>query len=189
MRAGSQELWIQKESPAVRSTDAFRRVRRMRSRYRRAQNNPARRPVRDVPQILRRIRRCLYDAAAQSVAPRSCPQHETPAQNRNGCGVLNLRRRCLGKARFVGYRDDPGLFGLAQCVRWSRTILADGHRSTSHHQSSSAAASGDQSQPEHRPGQAVNRRRGLARYLASGSGGLPGGSYVLAVVEDRCEFF
>ena len=24
------------------------------------------------------------------------------------------RRRCLGKARFVGYRDDPGLFGLAQ---------------------------------------------------------------------------
>src|SRR4051794_21170481 len=32
------------------------------------------------------------------------------------------RRRCLGEARFVGYRDDPGLFGLAQCVRWSRTI-------------------------------------------------------------------
>src|SRR4051812_27423671 len=32
------------------------------------------------------------------------------------------RRRCLGEARFVGYRDDPGLFGLAQCVRRDRTI-------------------------------------------------------------------
>src|SRR3954462_13520025 len=28
----------------------------------------------------------------------------------------------IGKTRLVGYRDDPGLFGLAQCVRRDRTI-------------------------------------------------------------------
>src|SRR3954468_19601743 len=32
------------------------------------------------------------------------------------------RGRCFGEARFVGYRDDPGLLGLAQCVRRDRTI-------------------------------------------------------------------
>src|ERR1700674_1372377 len=32
----------------------------------------------------------------------------------------NPRRRRLGEARFVGHRDDPRPFGLAQSVRWDR---------------------------------------------------------------------
>jgi hypothetical protein len=48
---------------------------------------------------------------------------------------------------------------------------------------------GRRGRPGHRPGRAGSRPHRLVQCHAPGSGGLPGGSCVLALVEDRREFF
>ena len=57
------------------------------------------------------------------------------------------------------------------------------------HRPSSAAGCGRRCPPGYRPGRAEIRPHRLVQCHPPGSGGLPGGSFALAFVEDRREFF
>ena len=103
------------------------------------------------------------------------------------------RRRRLGEARLIGNLDDPGPFGLAQSVRWDRAIslrppITLLQTITGLPAALALCASMPPSAQAGASRAAPSARRPV-RCRAPGSGGLPGGSCVLAFVEDRREFF
>src|SRR5271166_3393655 len=73
-------------------------------------------------------RRPWWPGSPSAVHLAMCAQHTMEAGLTGDVDTLvgqcrdNPRRRRLGEARFVGHRDDPRPFGLAQSVRWDRAL-------------------------------------------------------------------